>query len=71
MPLVTARRADSAGKRGGRERHIPSPANFVNHDNDKDKGSDWRAQLLMERYHVSPNFGDLILSVHFGEARHV
>lgn len=70
MPLVTARRADSAGKKRGRERHIPSPANFVNHDSSKDKGSDWRAQLLMQRHHVSPSVGDLILSLHFGEGRH-
>lgn len=45
-----------------------SPANFVNHDSNKDKGSDWRTQLLICRHNVSPGLSALIVSLHFGEA---
>ncbi|KKW89422.1 hypothetical protein YP76_25440 [Sphingobium chungbukense] len=69
MPLATARRADSAGKRRGRPGKS-SPFQITFNGSNKDKGSDWRAQLLMRRHHVSPSVGGLILSLHFGEGRH-
>ncbi len=47
----------------------PSPANFVIPDANKDKPTDWRAQLLMQRHHVTSRIGDLILALHFGEVR--
>jgi len=66
MPLVTARCADSTPKRKGRPGKNGPLKNTLN-STDKDKGSDWRAQLLMQRHHVSPSVGDLILSLCFGE----
>lgn len=68
MPLVTARRADSAGKRRGRPGKS-SPFQITFNSTDKDNGSPWRTQLLVARHHVSPSIGDLILSLHFGETR--
>lgn len=58
-----------APKSKGRERHIPSPANFVIPDANKDKPTDWRVQQLMLRHHVTSRIGDLILALHFGEVR--
>ena len=69
MPVVTARRTDSATKRKGRSGKS-SPFQIHRNGTDKDKGSDWRAQLLMQRHHVTPSLSDLILSIHFGEERH-
>jgi hypothetical protein len=60
-----------ARKSKGRGRHIPSPANFVNHDTKDYKASDWRAQLLSLRHHVSPSISSLIFALHFGEAADV
>lgn len=68
MSIVTARRADSTGKKKGRERHIPGTFQIHHNGTDKDKASDWRTQLLMQRHHVTPALSDLILSLHFGEA---
>lgn len=56
-------------KSKGRECGVPGPANFVIPDANKDKATDWRAQLLMQRHHVTSHIGDLILTLHFGEAR--
>lgn len=59
-----------ARKSKGRGRHIPSPANFVNHDSNKDKHSDWRAQLLTQRHRIPHAIAGLVLALHFGEAIH-
>ncbi|WP_017182116.1 hypothetical protein [Sphingobium xenophagum] len=70
MPIATERRNDSAKKRGSRTLITSSsPANFFNHDANKDKPTDWRVQQLMLRHHVTSRIGDLILALHFGEAR--
>ncbi|WP_157035718.1 hypothetical protein [Sphingobium chungbukense] len=63
---------DDPKKRKGRTASTPSsPANFVNHDAEQDTRPHWRTQYLMERCHVSPSLGDLILSLCFGEVDHV
>ena len=67
MPVGTARRTDSAEKRRGRPGKS-SPFKIILNGTDKDKASDWRTQLLMQRHHVTPALSDLILSLHFGEA---
>ena len=67
MPVGTARRTDSAAKRKGRPGKS-SPFQIHHNGTDKDKASDWRTQLLMQRHHVTPALSDLILSLHFGEA---
>lgn len=70
MPVATARRADSAPKSKGRTLITSSdPANFVIPDANKDNPTDWRVQLVMRRHHVTSRIGDLILALHFGEAR--
>ena len=70
MSIATVRRNDSAKKREGRaSTTTPSPANFVIPDANKDKPTDWRVQLVMHRHHVTSRIGDLILALHFGEAR--
>lgn len=69
MPVVTARRADSAGKKKGRERHIPGTFQIHRNGTDNDKGSSWRTQLLVARHHVSPSLADQIFSLCFGEVR--
>lgn len=66
MPLATARRNDSAIKRKGRPgKSSPFQINF--NGTDKDNGSDWRAQLLMRRHHVSSSLCGLIAALHYGE----
>lgn len=70
MPIATVRRNDSAKKRGSRTLTTSSsPANFVIPDANKDKPTDWRVQLVMHRHHVTSRIGDLILALHFGDAR--
>lgn len=72
MPVGTARRVDSAAKRKGRTLITSSsPANFVNHDMNDYKASDWRAQLLSLRHNISPSISSLIFALHFGEASDV
>ncbi|MDR7155375.1 hypothetical protein J2W40_002202 [Sphingobium xenophagum] len=68
MPVVTAPRADSAANRKGRPGKS-SPFKIDHNDAIKDKATDWRAQLLMQRHHVTSRIGDLILALHFGEVR--
>ncbi|WP_380789203.1 hypothetical protein [Sphingobium xenophagum] len=70
MSIATVRRNDSAKKSEGRTLITSSsPANFVIPDANEDKPTDWRAQLLMQRHHVTSRIGDLILALHFGEVR--
>lgn len=68
MAVVTARRADRATKKRGRPGKS-SPFQIHRNGTEKDKGSDWRAQLLMQRHQIPHSLSDLILSLHFGEAR--
>ena len=39
--------------------------NFIG--TDKDKDSDWRAQLLMRRHNVSAGLCGLVAALHYGE----
>lgn len=68
MPVVTARRTDSAAKRKGRPGKS-SPFQITLNGTDNDKGSSWRTQLLVARHHVSPSLADQIFSLCFGEVR--
>lgn len=68
MAVATARRADSADKRKGRPGKS-SPFQIALNSTNKDKATDWRVQQLMQRHHVTSRIGDLILALHFGEAR--
>lgn len=47
----------------------PSPAKFVIPDANKDKPTDWRAQLLMQRHRVPNSLAQEIVRAHYWEAR--
>ena len=57
-----------ARKSKGRGRHIPSPANFVNHDSSDYNLTDRQAQHIAARHRVPNRLAREIARVHFGEA---
>lgn len=46
---MASRKGSLAHKSKGRERHIPSPAKFVNHDSNSDSATRHRLQFLICR----------------------
>ncbi len=66
VPMVTAG-APSKPKKRSRPVARAASRNFNFIGTDKDKGSDWRAQLLMQRHHVSASLCGLIAVLHYGE----
>jgi len=65
---MASRKGSLAHKSKGRERHIPSPANLVNHDSNFDSATMLRLQFLICRLGIGKGRAVLVSPLIWGGA---